>query len=93
MNKRCFFFNSKKRVSLLAAFGSLVIAKMSNESDELRSRFSTICQKAYNLPHALKMSNVLQSDLKELRKKLKSKSNLIPKTLDDRQVRIKVLFV
>lgn len=93
MNKWCFFLSYETRISLIA-FGSLVLAKMSNESDQsdddLKARFEKTCKNAYDFNCALKSSNVLQSDLDDLRKKLDSKSKIVPKSLNDRQVRLNI---
>lgn len=59
---------------------------MSKESDDLRARFSGICQKAYDLPGALETANVSYSELEELRREVNSMSQVVPKSLDDRQV-------
>lgn len=85
MNKCRFILRYKKSVSI-TALGSLVLAKMSKESDDLRARFSGICQKAYDLPGALETANVSYSELEELRREVNSMSQVVPKSLDDRQV-------
>lgn len=90
MNKWCFFLSYETRVSLIT-FGSLVFAKMSNtsdQSDELKAKFENACKNAYDFNSALKLSNVLQSDIDDLRKKLETKKRIVPKSLNDRQVRL-----
>lgn len=70
----------------IAALGTLVFAKMPQDSVELRQKFDKLCKNAYNLSSALRSASVNQSELDILRKKLETHHDIVPKCLVDQQV-------
>lgn len=80
------FMKFQKSVSLVT-LGSLVVAKMPQDSVDLRKKFERLCKSAYDFNSAIKDANILQSDLDDLRKNLESFHDVVPKSLVDHQVR------
>lgn len=74
----------------IATLSTLVIAKMPQETDELRQKFDRLCKNAYNFTSALTSANVNQSDIDDLREKLKTHHDIVPKCIVDHQVSVKI---